>query len=461
MVQIFPFHGLRYNLNKVESLTHVTAPPYDVIERDLQDQLHKKHPANIVRVILGEKTNTDTETENVYTRAAQLLNQWQNDDILIPDEQPTMYAYSQKWTDGQQQTHTRKGLIALLKVEDYASRQVLPHERTIAKYIADRFELAKTTGWNLSQIFMIYSDPQRLVETQVFQGTEASDDWNEAVDEDGIIHRLKAFQDPTLIHQIQELFKNESLLIADGHHRYQTALSLKAEARERYKERFGQDAPENSLMTDYMMVFLANMDDPGLMVYPTHRVLKSWPEGWNQERFEKELLTCFKVVDTSQFQTDITTLIYEGPGRSPQWTLKLTDPERLKSLAPLLHDLDAAILDQVIFQGFFNDTAQNLKETHRLWFDRSDNSVNQLMQNNDAVAAFYLHAPSVHQVKAICESGELMPQKSTYFYPKILTGNVFHSYIGFKNMDGHSLSNIVDGVQTIPADLFKKQNTPV
>ncbi len=447
MVRILPFRGLRYNLSQGGSLTHVTAPPYDVIEPPLQERLYERHPANAVRLILGKKTPEDTAENTVYTRAAGYFHDWQQNGTLQADEKPCIYAYSQTW-----QGITRKGLIALLALEDYESRQVLPHERIIAKYVADRRELSRTVQANLSQIFMIYGDPQRNVEHRVFE--TPAHDWQEAVDDDGVVHRLRALDDPALIQDIRELFSRQTLLIADGHHRYQTALTLKQEARELYRERHGHEAPEGSLLTDYMMVFLANMDDPGLVVYPTHRLFRHWPDGWDQQRFETTLDEHFDTVDEAAFNTSPDTFLYEGPGRSPRKILRLKTPAALSGLHESLRTLDVAVLDEVVIKGFFEETAQNLKETKLLWFDRSEEAVRQLIERGETVAAFYMHAPSVHQVKAICEAGELMPQKSTYFYPKILSGTVFYSYSEFDAQPGHALSGVVENAMPLPAGFF-------
>lgn len=438
MVQIFPFRGLRYNLQKLAaegaSLDSVTTPPYDVINDAQQEIFYAKHPANFVRVDLNKKTAQDNQNDNPYTRAADFIQQWEADHTLIAEPQPAIYAYSQIWKeDGE--TIERKGAIMLLKLEEFESGKVLPHEHTLKGPKQDRIQLMRSTLCSLSQVFMIYSDPQRTLETLLYEQASTTD-WAQATDADGVIHQFRPVTDAAVITKLQALFNNKALLIADGHHRYETALSYKQEVREQIKAQTGQEPPEGSLLSDYGMIFLTNMDDPGLKVYPTHRILYQWPQGWDQERFEAELFKKYDVVDQDE------TFSYRRPGLGEPIKLRLKAEAKPANLPKLLDTFDAALLEETVFKGIFNTTGEALKQNHLLGFYRNEDEIEAIWNENRTVGGFFLAAPSVKLVHEICEGGNRMPQKSTYFYPKILSGLVLYPYRPFSGSQQHALTGV-------------------
>lgn len=445
MVDILPFRGLRYNLPKLAqegaSLDSVATPPYDVINDAQQAAFYAKHPANFVRVDLNKKTVEDTEHNNPYTRAAQCIQQWETEETLIPEAEPAIYAYSQSWQEAGE-TIARKGLIALLKLETFESGKVLPHEYTLKGPKQDRIQLMRSTLCNLSQVFMIYSDPQRTMESLLYSQSNP-EDWASATDADGVIHQFKPVTDAAVIEKLQALFKQKALLIADGHHRYETALAYQQEVREQVKQATGQEPPEGSLLSDYAMIFLTNMDDAGLKVYPTHRILYQWPQGWDQARFEAELFKKYERVSADE------TFCYRQPGTREFIKLGLK-PEATPALPPLLDTFDAALLEETVFKGIFNSTGEALKQEHLLGFYRNEDEIEALWRDGKTVGGFFLAAPSVKLVHQICESGHRMPQKSTYFYPKILSGLVIYPYRTFLNSQHHALSDI-QSIQSVPA----------
>jgi uncharacterized protein (DUF1015 family) len=440
MVQIFPFRGLRYNLEKLSaegaSLDSVVTPPYDVINDAQQEIFYAQHPANFVRVDLNQKTPEDNEQNNPYTRAAAFIQEWEAHQTLIPEAQPAIYAYSQIWKEHKEKIE-RKGAIVLLKLETFESGQVLPHEHTLKGPKQDRIQVMRSTLCSLSQVFMIYSDPQRTLESLLYGNKAVTEDWAEATDADGVVHRFRPVTDAEIIAQLQVLFKDKALLIADGHHRYETALAYKQEVREQIKAQTGQEPPEGSLLSDYAMIFLTNMDDPGLKVYPTHRILYRWPEGWDQPRFEAELYKRFEQVEANE------TFSYRQAGSNKLIKLRIKPEAKPTHLPPLLDTFDAALLEETVFKGIFNTTGETLKHEHLLGFYRNDHEIETLWQGQEAVAGFYLAAPSVKLVHEICEGGNRMPQKSTYFYPKILSGLVLYPYRTFLNSQEHALSGVV------------------
>jgi uncharacterized protein (DUF1015 family) len=449
MVQVFPFQALRYNLEAINApLEAVIAPPYDVIDSTDQQRLYDCHAANVVRLVLNKKQAEDTETSNTYTRAAHFFKQWQQENTLVPEAVPAVYAYTQTFQLGDDAI-TRKGLLALIRIEDYASKQVLPHEATLGGPKVDRLKLNKATTATLSPIFLVYDDASLWLENQAeVYGTtsegQAEPQWVEAPYDDGhhVVHRMKPVTAPGLLKDIHQFFTTKQMLIADGHHRYETAIALSQDARKQWKEKYGEEPAPGSLPTDYVLAFLANMSDGGLRVFPTHRILKQWPvpknqaSGWTTEQFEAELLKRFeKVSATAPLTSDV--LSYTGPSSQASekgypWRLKLTDTKAVSALPKGLQQLDLAILDTVIFQDIFGYSANELKETKSLRFERNDEEYHQQLAQG-AVAGFEMQSPSLHLVCELANDGIRMPQKSTYFYPKILSGLLFYSHALFIN----------------------------
>lgn len=442
--QILPFYGLRYQLGQTGALASVTAPPYDVIDPTMQQTLYTRHPNNVVRLILNQVKDSDSETDNAYTRAADYFKTWQETGVLKPEAEPAMYAYTQSWQDVDSgETIVRKGLWALLRLEPYETGRVLPHEFTLKGPKLDRMNLMKSTLGNFSPIFMIYADPNRALETMI--EAQGQDDYQQATDADGTTHQLKPVTDPALLLQFQTLMAEQKLLIADGHHRYETALAFQAETRRLIKAQTGREPEPGTLASDYLMVFLANMHDPGLKVYPTDRVLHHWPTGFNQDTFEAALFAGFDI--TNEGQGDF---LYQTAGKTPV-ALKLKTPDALKALHPDLHGLDTAILDTAVFQGIFKQPGEALKIDHTLGFYRNPRQVQDLLQTGKAVAVFHMKTPPLSLIKSVCEAGHRMPQKSTYFYPKLLSGLVFYSYA----------THPITGVEPLQSAWFAQERTTI
>ncbi len=455
MPQVFPFRGLRYNLEKLaaqgQSLNSVATPPYDVINEAQQVAFAEKHPANFIRVDLNPKTPQDNAQNNPYTRAGQFIQQWETEQTLIGEASPAIYAYSQSWQEGTEHIE-RKGAIVLLKLEQFESGQVLPHEHTLKGPKQDRIQLMRSTLCSLSQVFMIYSDPARTLETLLYPTapTENSD-WAEATDADGVVHRFKPVTDEAVIGKIQALLQDKPLLIADGHHRYETALAYQQEVREQLKAKTGQEPLAGSLLSDYAMIFVTNMDDPGLKVYPTHRILYGWPKGWDAQRFEAELFQRYDVV------TEGETFSYRRAGTEELLKLRLKPEAQPANLPPLLDIYDAALLEETVFKGIFQQPGEALKNEHLLGFYRNPEEIEALWSSGKAVGGFFLAAPSVKLVHQICESGHRMPQKSTYFYPKILSGLVIYPYRPFTHAEGHALTGVLPQAQPLNPQEFEVQ----
>lgn len=452
-LHIYPFRGIRYT--ETQAVEKMAAPPYDVIDADGQDQLMARHPHNVVRLNLNP-------SDTPYQSALDSYTEWQKSDVLAADEQPAFYAYTQSWQDGENKI-TRRGFLTAILLDDEAdsesanfkaaTRSVLPHERTIHKYIKDRITLYQTLCINLSPIFLIYDDPTRDLEAPLFKLATQAGNWVTSKDDDGVVHAIQPVSDATVTAYMQQHMKIQRLLIADGHHRFQTALTLKHVAREQYKTEHGTEPALGELPTDYLFAFVTNLADDGLTVYPTHRLINQWPEGMTQETFEANLMQWFNDVDVSEFESNPSTLQYEAAGTGVVKTL-LLKPERLAELniPKALEALDVTLLDNVVMRGFFKARAQDLKADGVLRFDRDEAVAKAQLASKQSVAAFWTHAPDVRAVKTICESGELMPQKSTYFYPKLQTGLVFYPYHALATKQGTSTNTVG---KPISIDSFK------
>lgn len=453
MVDILPFRGLRYNLPHLAqqgaSLNEVTTPPYDVIDPAQQTAFYQRHPANFIRLDLPRQHTDDHAQHNVYTRARDHLNQWESEGILRPDPRPAFYAYAQSWLEDGGQRIERTGMIGLLRLEPFEDGRVLPHEHTLKGPKADRMQLLQHSLTGMSQVFFIYSDPDRLMERLLFDSSRPEADWAQADDPDGVQHRLRVVDDPAIVEPLQALFQDKTLLIADGHHRYETALAFQAAVRQRIQEQSGHTPPPGSLLSDYAMVFLTNMDDPGLKVYPTHRILYHWPDGWTQDRFETALYNQYEPT------TDVDPAVvfrYRPAGSSQRQPVRRRPDAPALALPPLLDRFDAALLAESVFQGILGASQEQLKNEHLLGFYRNEAEIDRLWADQQAVAGFYLQAPSVQLVHDICQSGQRMPQKSTYFYPKILSGLVLLPYRPFLDGSGHALDHHAH-TASVPAHL--------
>ncbi|MCA9799808.1 MAG: DUF1015 domain-containing protein [Cyanobacteria bacterium HKST-UBA04] len=418
MVHVQPFQGLRYNPAQLSSLADVVAPPYDVISPEQQQALYDKSPYNVVRLILGQTTDEDSDTNSVYTRARDFLEAWRSSGVLAQDETPAFYGYNQSWPDGGK-TVTRTGFIGRLQVEPFETGQVLPHEWTLGGPKADRLALMKTTGAILSPIFCLYDDPAKQIDYT--PGPNAVN----LTDAEGTKHTFWPITDPGQVALIQQVLESQSVLIADGHHRYETAL---AHSQWRREQDGTTETAAGSNPYDYTLSFFTNMADEGLRVYPTHRVFKSHPDGWHAGKLVNAFHKHFEPED----DPDQVLLWLQTP-RQPKQGFRLKDHAAIDGVHEVLRQLDVAYLDQLLFVEELGQSANDLKAAGHLAFIRDEAEVHRLLISNPDTVVFWVHAPDVQAVKDICskskDTGIRMPQKSTYFYPKLLSGLVF-SYFG-------------------------------
>lgn len=412
---VIPFRGLRYNATKVDGLENVIAPPYDVIKTEERLALEARHPANIIRLILSQPCNDDTANANQYTRAAALMNQWISDDVFVRDTTPCYYIYDQSFTDPDGKNYTRRALIALVKLEPFENKVILPHEKTHAGPKADRLNLMRECHANLSPIFLLYADPAGDIE-QIMQGfTDARTPDIDCAETFGSTHQLWCLDDAARNREIQALFASRPLLIADGHHRYETALAFRDEMTENIS---------NAKATgyDYMMMNLVRMESPGLAVLAIHRLLQNL----SADRIAHALSKLPEVFEVHEIDTQANLMakLDTLKGKSPAIGMYTAD-DRYRLLIPhssTAGHLDVTLVQETVIKGLFQ--IEVMAEYIR-YTAYADDAVAHVKGGSGRVAILMNPTP-VEQVLEVAMAGLTMPQKSTYFYPKMATGFVLN-----------------------------------
>ena len=457
MVEIAPFRGYRYNKDIIKDDISVLAPPYDVIDGEFQKRLHERSKYNISRLTKGEKLTNDTDLNNQYTRAADLLNHWISEKILVQDERPVIYVLSQQFTIGagnSQRTMIRTGFIAKLKLEQFctggnttgACVGVHQHEETLAKDIEDRLCLCKTTLTNFGQIFVIYSDHQRKTE-EILGRVMSTEPVMDATDDDGVTHKLWLMTDHEMITALQELLAKKSIIIADGHHRYKTALKL-------HEEHAKPDDPVAE-SSKYRMMTFVNMMNEGLIILPTHRLIQK-VENFEPTKFLKSLEQHFTVkqfpfqgdndessrkamfADMSKaFNSGLHAFgLYCKTDSYYLLTLKdLSAMAKLQNRSQAWQKLDVSILHQLILEDLLGIDKTKLASgtiTGGAYVEYIKDIGSAVQMAIDKVntagyqAVFFMNPTRISEVEAVSNNHETMPQKSTFFYPKVYTGYVMY-----------------------------------
>ena len=412
---VIPFRGLRYNATKIDGIEHVIAPPYDVIKTEERLALEARHPANIIRLILSQPCDDDTADTNQYTRAAALMNQWISDNIFVRDTTPCYYIYDQSFTAPDGKNYTRRALIALVKLEPFENKIILPHEKTHAGPKADRLNLMRECHANLSPIFLLYADPAGDIE-QIMQGfTNTHTPDVDCVETFGSTHQLWCLDDVERNREIQALFSSKPLLIADGHHRYETALAFRQEMAEKVSN-------AKTAGYDYMMMNLVRMESPGLAVLAIHRLLQNLSADRIAHAVSK-LPEVFEVHEIAT-QADLMAKLDTLKGESPAIGMYTTD-DRYRLLIP--HSTTAGLLDVTLVQETIIKELFQIETMaeHISYTAYADDVVAHVKGGSDRVAVLMNPTP-VEQVLEVAMAGLTMPQKSTYFYPKMATGFVLN-----------------------------------
>jgi uncharacterized protein (DUF1015 family) len=418
MADVQPLRALHYDPAEVGSLQDVIAPPYDVIDPEQRAELAQRSPYNVVAIDLPEAAR---EGGDPYARAAELLDEWRADGALVRDDEPALWALVQDFTGPDGSAHTRRGLFARVRVEDYGAGRIRPHERTHPGPREDRLRLTRATKANLSPIFSLYSDPEGRAWSAVQATTEGAP-FGEATDESGTRNRLWRIADTDGIATVRDALKDAELLIADGHHRYETARV--------YADEVGGEGEHR-----YVLMCLVALEDPGLTVFPTHRLIRD-TTSQSQEALAGALRASFDIAPIEH--DELRPPDGNGPlemgyidahfKRAFRLTLKdqaIAD-EALDGRPEPYRRLDTAVLEALILKGPLGLTDDDIDHMRGLGYARSDAEALELVLAGTYDAAFFLRATPVEQVREIAAAGVNMPPKTTYFFPKIPTGLLFN-----------------------------------
>lgn len=438
MANLTPFRGVLYDPKTVTDVAQVVAPPYDIIDATYQKALYERHPNNVIRLELGIDQSDDSPTNNRYTRAARLLNEWLKAGILRRDTRPSFYLYMIEYrppsADAKADSRTLKGFFSTVELEEFGTGRIFPHENTRSAAKADRLNLLEACRANFSAIFSLYSDP----DNRVMQLIEKSVDFNaprlDFHDDTGLRQRLWSISDPEVLTAVSDLMKPKPLFIADGHHRYETSLRY----RQLRRDRDPSPKPDGRLQSyDRVLMLFAALEDPGLTVLPTHRVLTHpLPElntvkGLLEEAFDIQNIA-FAPSEKDARSRFLQSLRREGQSKTvfglavrdarAYFLLSLRSNRRPPAGASERDKLDVSILQHEVISRLCPTPA----EQEAIVYTKDDYEALDLVQRSQATGALLLNATKVSEVREVAASGGRMPHKSTYFFPKPLTGLVIN-----------------------------------
>jgi len=430
MANIIPFKGLRYNQEKVSNLAAVVTPPYDIIDENAQARYYAEQPANIIRLELGLIFSQDTTDNNRYTRAIQYLEKWLQDEILISENKPALYVYQQEF-NLKGTWRTRTGFICGLKVEPYETGNILPHEETLSKPKADRLQLIRATRSNFSSIFGLFSDEERSIDRLLLDSIANREPSIDITDESNETHKIWVVEDEEIINQVVKKMANKPVYIADGHHRYETALEYAREMQEQGKPGY-----------DYVMTTLVNLFDEGLLVLPTHRVVGNMHK-FEANKFMQQLHEQFEVQECGSKENFNDFMSMLEKQRETKYCfgmyfddnlylLVLKNLEAAKQELPAeksdaWKELDVALLDYLILDKMLGIGKEQRLNQENLVYSRDEHWVIEQVANNKYQIGFFLNPTQVEDIVKVAQAQDKMPQKSTYFYPKLITGLVINN----------------------------------
>lgn len=439
MAKVVPFKGLRYNTEKFKDLEAVTAPPYDIITPEEQQELYNKDEYNVIRLDYGMDFDSDDEENNKYTRSASYLKKWIDEEILKFEDEPAFYIYEQVFQLDMDESpnHSLKGIISLVQLEEFSKKIIIPHEETKNQIKRDRLCLTEATGTNMSQIYSLYMDPDQAIADIISECSDGTPDISFTTKEN-VIQNIWIIKDPEIINVISKKFENKQLFIADGHHRYETALYYR-------NMRHEQDGTEVGTQPyDYTMMMLVSMDDSGLFIFPNHRMIK------NVSNFSEQLtigmltddFNASKIYFTEGDVAEIITTKLRNTvdekrfafytGENYYYLLKLKDVHVMDSLIDDKSDtykhLDVTILHKLILEKYFGIEEQSLANREYVDYTIDAEEAIKKVDSGEFQCSFLINPTKVSEIKDISLANEKMPQKSTYFWPKLITGIVIYKF---------------------------------
>ncbi len=441
MADVQPLHGIRYSQVAVGNLADVITPPYDVISEEAQARYYARHPYNVIRLELGRDAPQDNTLNNRYTRAAATLAEWRTQDILRQDATPGYYVYRQIFAH-EGHTYTRTSLLARVRLEPWSAGVILPHEHTMSKPKNDRLRLLEACVANLSPIMSMYDDPQGRIRRLLAPYAASADDLTSevrVVDEAQEEHRLQALTDADQIELIRDFFSERRLYIADGHHRYETALSYREEILAMRKRLHTSDA------VNFVLMALIDLDDPGLLVLPTHRLV---------HHLSQEALSNLSSAQLGRYFTVRELLMGDYPPEAPLqrlkywadadrdtptfvictseqgWLIALNEQGKARmeqsGHRAAWNALDVAVAHTLVLEELLGLNTDDLAAGSHVSFTRDAQAALAVVRAGEAQVALLLNPTRVRQICEVAEAGDRMPQKSTYFYPKLITGLVMN-----------------------------------
>jgi uncharacterized protein (DUF1015 family) len=450
MALIVPFRGISYDPRKVGDLSQVVAPPYDVISPEAQDALYRRHPQNVVRLILNKETPQDNAQNSRYTRSAAFYRTWLKEGALVRTPTPHFYFLQEEFSssllpsargDLTGQKIVRQGFIGLIRLEEYSAGVVLPHEKTQTKPRADRLALMEACQANFSQIFSLYPDEEGVmvpIYHQVFSSKAPAID---VADDEGVGRKLWMVSDSKILRKVTEIMKSKKIFIADGHHRYETALAYREKQRLRFPQNTGREA------YNFTMMYLAAMEDKGLFILPTHRVAYNL-EGFRASSFLEQLRSAFSVkafdfdsqdekVIREKFLRELASRVDRSRSlgmllekERKYFILSLKEEKSLDEAQPgissSLKALDVNLLHILVFQKRLKIGPQELAAGKNVLYYKEPEEAALAVKSGKGQIAFFLNPTKVYQVRDVSLAGETMPSKSTFFYPKLLSGLVIN-----------------------------------
>ena len=430
MVQIVPFRGLRYNPKKIRDISKVIAPPYDVIAAEERERLYRKSPYNIVRLILNQETDP-------YESVARLFEGWQAEEILVRDEAPALYFLKHRFrlTDGSEKE--RQGFMALTRLEDFSTGTIRPHERTLDAPKQDRLRIMLACHANLSPIFALYSQPNQSLNRTLAESVQGISPTIQVTQDGGGFCQLWRISDPEMIRFAQREMENQCLLIADGHHRYEAALSYRNELRAK------KEKPSGGESLNHVMMYFANVKDNGLVILPTHRLVHSFTPIPFQ-KLEESLQRYFYIEPypkTAEGQRWFLKALQSGGKkrrligasfkRDPRYLILRLKNKRImerlaKDLSGPLRELDVTTLHLLLLDHILGIGPEDQVKEGRISYSQDEEKVLRAVDKENGQAAFILNPPQPEEILACALRGEKMPQKSTYFFPKLISGLVIN-----------------------------------
>jgi uncharacterized protein (DUF1015 family) len=415
MAEIQPLQALHYDPAVTGGLQDVVSPPYDVIDEELRGALLSRSPHNVVEIDLPQGG------EDRYDRAAEILEAWRADGVVVLDETPAFWTLSQDYTGPDGQQRTRQGFFARVRVEEYGAGRIRPHERTHPGPKEDRLRLTRATRANLSPIFSLYSDPDGEALGALTRTAQGEEDWATTTDDDGTVNHLRRVTDPEAIATAQRVLGATELLIADGHHRYETARV--------YAEEIGGEGPHR-----YVLMCLVALEDPGLTVFPTHRLVRDLDDA-RRAALQETINTDFTIAplmddeELAPLENDELQIGYL-PTRGPGLRLTLRDQAladaALADHEPPYRRLDTAVLEALVLKGALGMSDDDIDHLNGLGYARDAEQAVELVRDGTYDAAFFMAPTPVARVHEVAAAGESMPPKSTYFFPKVPTGLLFN-----------------------------------